>query len=243
MDYKEYSRLRSIARKRIERASAAGKMQYVEIPTVKQVKASDNPEAFLRSVKDFLSAGSLRDVKKSGGNLPGFTAPKAPTIAPRSEADKKARRREQSRRSKAKRAVERSAKSAEDAKNKVGFLKGLETVAKRWREQGLDIGNWLGILSPSKAKAFTDYMEYRFSQADYKNRYTIDTFIRDFGELMRAGYNVNDIQKDFDVFLEKRKEMFKGQKRTNKHGITIDEVSEAWRLFVKSNTGKWNTGT
>ena len=44
MDYKEYSRLRSIARKRIERAAAAGKIEKVEIPTVAQVRRSADPE-------------------------------------------------------------------------------------------------------------------------------------------------------------------------------------------------------
>ena len=55
MDYKEYSRLRSIARKRIERASAAGATPYVRIPTVAEVRASANPNEYMNAVRDFLN--------------------------------------------------------------------------------------------------------------------------------------------------------------------------------------------
>ena len=236
MDYKEYSRLRSIARKRIERASAAGAMEYVRIPTVAEVRASANPDEYMRTVKQFLNTpkATLRESKREAISMPKVEfAPVPPVTNKLTPEQKKIRRREQSRRSKAKRAVERAASSAKEAKNKVGFLKALETVAKDWREQGVDIGNWLGILSPAKAKAFTDYMEYRFSQGDYKNRYTIDTFIRDFGELVRAGYNVQDIQGDFDVFLENQKRLKQNKRKANKYGVDTDEVDSAWRRFVK----------
>ena len=235
MDYKEYSRLRSIARKRIERASAAGAMQYVRIPTVAEVRASANPDEYMRTVKQFLNTpkATLRESKREGISMPNVGFAPVPAIPKLSPEQKKIRRREQSRRSKAKRAVERAASSAKEAKNKVGFLKALEKVAKDWREKGVDIGNWLGILSPAKAKAFTDYMEYRFSQGDYKNRYTIDTFIRDFGELVRAGYNVQDIQGDFDVFLENQKRLKQNKRKANKYGVDTDEVDSAWRRFVK----------
>lgn len=238
MDYKEYSRLRSIARKRIERASAAGATEYVFIPTVAQVKASGNPEQYFNLVKDFLNVPTLREARKTSAveekpvipklNIPGLPAPKK-----RSPEQQKARKREQSRRSKAKRAVERSAGSEKEARKKVGYLRALETVSASWREAGIDIGNWLGVLSPKKAKAFVDYMEYRFSQGDYKNRYTIDTFIRDFGELVKRNYDFNDIQGDFSAFLAKQKQLQGNMRQTKKYGITEDEIDSAWRKFVK----------
>lgn len=242
MNYKEYSKLRSIARKRIERASAAGRAEYVRIPTVAEVRASANPDEYMRKVREFLNTptSTLTAAKKKAVQLPKieFTPIPPNAVKKLTEEQKRARRREQNRRSKAKRAVERASGSEAEARKKVGYLKALETVAGEWREKGVDIGNWLGVLSPGKSKAFTEYMEYRFSQGDYKNRYTIDTFIRDFGELMRAGYNVEDIKTDFDEFLAQRKKIFGNKKRTNKLGITIDEVSQAWRLFVKSHTGQ-----
>lgn len=236
MDYKEYSRLRSIARKRIERASAAGRMDYIRIPTVAEVRASANPSEYMNAVKSFLSIpeSSMKVSKALGIAMPSLDfAPLPPvTKKARSEAEKIARKREQSRRSKAKRAVEIASKDVAEARKKVGYLRALETVAGSWRKQGIDIGNWIGVLSPKKAKAFVDYMEYRFSQGDYNSKYVIDTFIRDFGELVKKGYSFNDIQTDFDSFLSKQKELTKNKRRTNKYGITEDEVDSTWRKFV-----------
>ena len=63
---KEYSRLRSIARKRIERAAAAGAAAPVHIPTVKEVKASADPGQYMASVQSFLSSpgSKLSNVRK-----------------------------------------------------------------------------------------------------------------------------------------------------------------------------------
>lgn len=238
MDYKEYSRLRSIARKRIERASAAGAVPYVKIPTVKEIRASGNPDAYLSAVKNFLNnpAASLSSSRKQAVKMPeiSFNSVSAPKKKPPLTPDaKRARRNEQKRRSKAKRAVEKASKSPEESKKRVGYLKALETVSKKWKEAGIDAGNWLGVLSPKKAKAFVDYMEYRFSQGDYNNKYTIDTFIRDFGEMVARGYNFDDIKSDFGTFLDKQKQLNKNAKRTNKYGVTEDEIDTVWRKFVK----------
>lgn len=237
MDYKEYSKLRSIARKRIERAAAAGKGEYIRIPTVAEVRASANPGEYMNAVKIFLANpnATLTAARKNEIQLPkiDFTPVPPGTVKKTSDLEKRARRREQNRRSKAKRAVERASGSEAEARKKVGYLRALETVSKQWREAGVDIGNWLGVLSPKKAKAFTDYMEYRFSQGDYNSKYVIDTFIRDFGELVQRGYDFNDIEGDFGAFLQKQKELKKNAKRTNKYGIAEDEVDSIWRKFVK----------
>lgn len=237
MDYKEYSRLRSIARKRIERASAAGAAEYIRIPTVAEVRASANPSEYMSAVKSFLATpgATLTATKKTGVSFPKIEFTPTPPVTKKelSPEAKRARRAEQKRRSKAKRAVEKAAASEKEARKQVGYLKALEKVTKDWRAQGVDIANWLGVLSPKKAKAFVDYMEYRFSQGDYKNRYTIDTFIRDFGELVKRNYDFGNIEKDFGAFLDKQKQLSKGKRRANKYGITEDEVDTAWRRFVK----------
>lgn len=237
MDYKEYSKLRSIARKRIERASAAGAMDYVRIPTVKEIRASGNPSLYMQQVRDFLGApnANLREAKKAGITkieTPSFRTGPEPKKGMTPEA-KRARRNEQKRRSKAKRAVEKSSSTKAEANKKVGYLRALETVTEKWKEAGVDVANWLGVLSPGKAKAFVDYMEYRFSQGDYKNVYTIDTFIRDFGTLVQKGYDFKDIQGDFSNFLAKQKKLQGNMRQTKKYGITEDEVDSTWRRFVK----------
>lgn len=236
MDYKEYSRLRSIARKRIERASAAGAAEYIRIPTVAEVRASANPSEYLAKVRQFLNTpgATLTAARTDPFSFPKLEFAPIPPLTKLTPEQKAVRRREQKRRSKAKRAVEKAAGSVKEANKKVGYLKALETVAKEWRSQGVDIGNWLGVLSPKKAKAFTDYIEYRFSQGDYKNRYAIDTFIRDFGELVKRGYDMKDIQGDFSAFLAQQKELKRNRKQVNKYGINEDEVDTIWRKFVKA---------
>lgn len=236
---KEYSRLRSIARKRIERAAAAGAAAPVHIPTVKEVKASADPGQYMAAVQSFLSSpgSKLSNVRKDNISFTRFApVPEPPATKRRSkyksEEERLARRREQKRRSKAKRAVEKAAANEKEARKRVGYLRALETVANDWKEKGVDIANWLGVLSPAKAKAFTEYMEYRFSQGDYSSRYTIDTFIRDFGEMQRQGYSGEDIEKDFSSFLNRYKQMKQHMKKTNKNGISIDELSQAWKMFA-----------
>ena len=192
----------------------------------------------MNAVKTFLNNpnATLTASRKQAVSFPEieFTPiPPGSVKEPLSDEAKKARRREQKRRSKAKRAVERAAGSEQAARKQVGYLRALETVSAKWREAGIDVGNWLGVLSPKKAKAFVDYMEYRFSQGDYNNRYTIDTFIRDFGELVSRGYNFNDIQGDFSAFLAKQKQLQGNMRKTKKYGISEDEIDSAWRKFVK----------
>lgn len=238
---KEYSRLRSIARKRIERAAAAGVAAPVHIPTVKEVRASADPGQYMAAVQRFLSSpgSKLSNVRKDENiTFTKFTPVPEPPATKwkskyKSEEERLARRREQKRRSKAKRAVEKAAQSEKEARKRVGYLRALETVANEWKKKGVDIANWLGVLSPAKAKAFTDYMEYRFSQGDYNNRYTIDTFIRDFGKLLERGYDFKDIQGDFSAFLARRKTLQGNMRNTKKYGISIDEISDAWRAMAE----------
>ncbi len=235
-DYKEYSRLRSIARKRIERSSAAGVIEYVRIPTVAEVRASGNPAAYMYQVKKYLEAPTLSDVRRKGAEPVRAEFLSAPAIETLSAEQKRARRNEQKRRSKAKRAVEKEAarqgKTEAETRRRVGYLKALETVAAEWRKAGVDAGFWLGVMSPGQSKAFVDYMEYRFAQGDYTNKYTIDTFIRDFGEAVHRGFNLDAIQKDFGVFLDKQNQLQKNKRHANRYGVSTDAVDRAWREFV-----------
>ena len=234
-DYKEYSRLRSIARKRIERASQAGIMDAARIPTVAEVRASGNPAVYLNQVQRFLEAPTLREVRAGSAPVPP-TFSRAPELKKLTDEQKRARRNEQKRRSKAKRAVEKQAqalgKDQKEINRRVGYLKALETVAAEWRAAGIDAGHWLGVMSPGQSKAFVEYMEYRFAQGDYTNKYVMDTFIRDFGDVVHRGFKLENIQKDFAAFLDKQKQLAKNQKKANKYGVSTDEVDSAWREFV-----------
>lgn len=234
MDYKEYSRLRSIARKRIERASAAGVAEYIRIPTVAEVRASANPSEYLSKVRQFLNTpgATLTAARSDPFSFPKLEFAPIPPLTKLTPEQKAARRREQKRRSKAKRAVEKAASTPEKGRKYAGYLKALETLGKEWREKGVDIGNWLGVLSPSKARAFVDYVEYRFSQGDYTHVYSIDTFVRDFGKMLERNYNVSDITADFDVFLSKQKGLKKKKNDTNKYGLTREKAEKLWKKFM-----------
>lgn len=234
VNYKEYSRLRSIARKRLERASAAGLAPNIHIPTVAEVRLSGDPEKYMAAVKRFIEQPTtVKEIRKNPVKFDGISFPAVKAKNRKlSESEKRARRNEQKRRSKAKRAVEKAAPNAAEGRKRAGYLKALETVAKKWRDAGMDVGNWLGVMSPGKAQKFVEYMEYRFSQGDYKNRYTIDTFIRDFGTLVQKGYDFKDIQSDFGSFLVKQKQLSKNKEKVMQYGIAEDEVDSVWRKFV-----------
>ena len=236
MDYKEYSRLRSIARKRIERASKAGKAEYTFIPTVAQVRASANPQQYMNLVKEFLNTpgSGLKwlDADKSI-SFPKIQFPPPPPVTKKtlSAEEKKERRRLQNKLSKT-RARIRQTEPAEKAKRKASFLKGLQTLVNKWREVGIDAGSWLGTLGPKQLQAFADYVEYRFSQGDYSNKYVIDKFILDFDEMVKNKFNLNTIQSDFDTFLEHRKTLLANREETAEHGLTANEANQLWSKFV-----------
>ena len=234
MDYKEYSRLRSIARKRIERAAAAGEIPLIKIPTVKEVRASGTPEIFFSAVQNYLNApgSGLKWAKAEGIKVQQPSFPKAAPLQSMTPQQRKERRQQQNRASKARQQI-RHQYPAEQAKKRVSYIKGLQKVINDWDQVNKPMADLLRGLKPKELKSFADYMEYRFSQGDYKNRYTIDTFIRDFGEMVKREYNLSDIQRDFGAFLDKQKSLKKNSKKANRYGISEDEVDIAWRKFVK----------
>ena len=77
-------------------------------------------------------------------------------------------------------------------------------------------------------------MEYRFSQGDYTNKYVIDTFIRDFGEITKRNYDVSSITDDFNVFLTKQKELKKGKSKADKYGMSSQKANQLWARFIKN---------
>lgn len=234
INYKEYSRLRSIARKRIERASAAGRAGYVRIPTVAEVRASANPAEYMSAVKSFLAdpGASLKAARQTGINLPTIEFTPLPPVTRKemTPEEKAERRREQKRRSKAKRAVEKASENEKEARRRAGYLKAYEKVVAEWGALGINVNK---ILSPKQAKSFVDYLDYRFSQGDFKHTYVIDTFIKDFAQMQKRTFSGDELKKDFEAFLQKQKELKKGQRKTNKFGIDRQEIMDVWKKFVK----------
>ena len=234
VNYKEYSRLRSIARKRIERAAAAGKIPLIRIPTVAEVKASDYPELYMYAVQDYLKTpgAGLKWAKAENVAVTTPAFPAAPKIQKLSPEQKQERRRMQKRASKARQKI-RANYSQEDAKKRISYIKGLQTIIDKWEKVDKSMAKQLRSMSTSQLQSFSDYMEYRFSQGDFSQVYVIDTFIRDFSALMEKQYNTKDLLSDFDTFLSKQDSLKKNKKKAEKHGITAQKARALWEKFIE----------
>ena len=233
-DFKEYTRIRDIVQKRIKRASAAGLAPMVHVPTVKEIKAGIvNAQEALRALKGYYSGGSQVKVIRQTGLVPEFKSfPTLPELPPLSKEQKKQKERDRQRDYRRRRKVRESAITPEKGKKYETYLKALETVSRTWRRAGRDIGIDLKSLTPSQAQAFVEYMDYRFSQGDFTQRYVIDEFIQDFSKLLSKGHSAKNIVNDFNLFLENRMQL--QGRMENMEGIPSWEFSGLWDDFIGS---------
>lgn len=234
IDFKEYTRIRDIVQKRIKRASKAGLAPLVHVPSVKEIKAGlVNPAEAMRALKGYYSGGSQVKTIRQTGLVPEFKSfPTLPEEKPLSKAEKKQKQREYQRDYRRRRKVRETAITPEKGKKYESYLKALESVSRTWKRAGKDIGIDLRSLSPSQAQAFVEYMDYRFSQGDFTQRYVIDEFIQDFSKLLSKGHSAKNIVNDFNLFLENRMQL---QGRMNSmEGIQSWEFSGLWDDFIGS---------
>ena len=234
IDFKEYTRLRDIIQKRIKRASKAGLAPMVHVPTVKEIKAGlVSPAEAMRAVKGYYSGGSQVKSIRQTGLVPEFKSfPTLPEEKPLSKSEKKQKQREYQRDYRRRRKVRETAITPEKGKKYESYLKALESVSRTWKRAGKDIGIDLRSLSPSQAQAFVEYMDYRFSQGDFTQRYVIDEFIQDFSKLLSKGHSAKNIVNDFNLFLENRMQL--QGRMNNMEGIQSWEFSGLWDDFIGS---------
>ena len=232
IDFKEYTRMRDIAVKRSKRLAAAGLAPAIHIPTVREIRSgvTSGPEA-LRQLDIYLSSGSTVTAVRQTGIVPEFRKfvelPPKPKL---SEAEKKERKREQGRLYRQRKRVREVALTKEKRKKYEGYLKALETVSKTWKRAGFDIGIDLKHLSPSQAQAFVEYMDFRFSQGDFTQRYVIDEFVQDFSKLLSRGYKGSEITDDFNKFLADRKML--DDRASAMEGMSSGEIMAMWSRFA-----------
>lgn len=233
VNFKDYTRLRDIVVKRNKRAVAAGLMTPVHFPTVAEIKAGYvDPLQALKAVKDYYSAGSqVKAIRQTGLKPPAVSFPEMPKPKPISEEARKEQRRKQQRDYRRRRKVREAALTPEKAKRYESYLKALETVSRTWKKAGFDIGIDLSKLTPSQAQAFVEYMDYRFAQGDFTQRYVIDEFIQDFSKLLQKGHSAGDITSDFNQFLENRSQL---QSRGEQmEGLSNGDIMSLWDEFVE----------
>ena len=233
-DFKEYTRIRDIVQKRIKRAVSAGLSHMVHVPTVKEIKAGIvDPQEALRALKGYYAGGSQVKTIRQTGLVPEFKSfPTLPELPPLSKEQKRQRERDRQRDYRRRRKVRETAISPEKGKKYESYLKALESVSRTWRRAGRDIGIDLKSLTPSQAQAFVEYMDYRFSQGDFTQRYVIDEFIQDFSKLLSKGHSAKNIVNDFNLFLENRMQL--QGRMENMEGIPSWEFSGLWDDFIGS---------
>ena len=234
IDFKEYTRIRDIVQKRIKRASKAGLAPLVHVPTVKEIKAGlVSPSEAMQALKGYYSGGSQVKTIRQTGIIPEFRFfPSLPEEKPLSKSEKKQRQREYQRDYRRRRKVRETAITPEKGKKYESYLKALESVSRTWKRAGKDIGIDLRSLSPSQAQAFVEYMDYRFSQGDFTQRYVIDEFIQDFSKLLSKGHSAKNIVNDFNLFLENRMQL--QGRMDSMEGIQSWEFSGLWDDFIGS---------
>lgn len=229
---KEYTRIRDIVQKRIKRASAAGLAPMVHVPTVKEIKAGlVSPSEAMRALKEYYSGGSQVKTIRQTGLVPEFKSfPTLPKEKPLSKSEKRQKQRDYQREYRRRKKVRDTALTPEKAKKYDSYLKALESVSRTWRKAGKNIGIDLKSLSPTQAQAFVEYMDYRFSQGDFTQRYVIDEFIQDFSKMLKKGYSSKNIVSDFNKFLEDRSQL--ESRYNNMEGIQSWEFSGLWDEFI-----------
>ena len=231
IDFKEYSRLRDIVVKRNKRAVEAGLMPKIHFPTVKEIKSGfTNPTLALKAVKDYYSSGSqVKTIRQTGLTPPAISFPEMPPEPVLTKVDKAERRKQQQRDYRRRKRVRDFAITPAKGRKYEGFLKALDTVSKTWKKAGFDIGIDLQHLTPVQAQSFVEYMEYRFAQGDFTQRYVIDEFIQDFSRLLSHGHKAGDIVGDFEKFMENRSQL--QNRSAMMEGITNGELMGIWSEF------------
>ena len=202
MNYKEYSRQRDIAVKRLKRMGVEA-----HVPTVKELR--QNPagadDAFTK-LTTFLTEG--------------------PSLRKKREADRIHYTHEQMRERKREynREYRKRKKAGEFAESR-GYIssRGWYGVVKGARTLGLN-------LKPSEVKGFLAYMEYRFAQGVGSLKYAFARFEEDYEELRNKGYKPDTIIADFEKFSANQAELM--SRADGMDGIDSDTAHSLWTRFV-----------
>ena len=240
--FEDYTKIRDIVVKRNKRAVEAGLSAPIHFPTVREIRSgivSFNEAS--KAISGFYSGGSQVKAIRQTGNVPEFKSyPELPPKEKQSAEQRKESRRKQQRDYRRRRKVRDTAPSAEQAKKNLSYLKALENVKKSWadsikrnpKKAGLyqRMIDSLDNMKPSEAQAFVEYMDYRFAQGDFTQKYVIDEFIQDFSRMLASGYDVRDLTDDFDKFLANRAEL--GERSKKMHGLSSAEVMNLWDEFI-----------
>ena len=209
VDFKEYSRLRDIAVKRVKRLAESGVIAGYEFPTVKEVRGMSEQEQSRRfsALSGFLESGPSLSKKRERRT--------------KASKEERAKNRREYQRDYRRRKVAQQYEKPGNPKKYQSYLKGLKTM-------GLN-------LKPSQLPSFFAYMDYRFSQGNFAKQYVFDQFATNYLELLAEGYKPAQILADYQQF--ESDQLGISAKADEMEGRSSEEVLKAWRKFIDNRRG------
>ena len=205
IDYKEYSRQRDIAVKRIGRLNQAGYKIDVHIPTVKELRSGTEAEAgrLFTALTEYLTAGISLSRRREASR------------SQQTAEEKRERRREYQRDYRRQKVAEKFERPNLPNKYK-GYLKGLKQL-------GVD-------LKPSQLPGFFKYMDYRFAQGNASKKYVFDIFVDDYQALIQKGYKPDQILADYEKF--QADQLALADRAGNMGGYTVEQAISSWDKYI-----------
>ena len=202
-DFKEYSRQRDIAVKRLQRLGVKA-----HVPTVKEIKSGKyDVETAFTNLTNFLESGRSRSRIRAEERL---------SISP--EQRREQRNERQRLRRRFKKAEEfRQTEVGRESGNYQAMIKGANTLGFN--------------MPPSEVPAFLAYMDYRFSQGTGAFAYAFSTFIDEYQELKRKGYSPAQMIGDYEQFVADQADIRGRYNAMN--GLSEDDVKTSWEHFVR----------
>lgn len=224
IDYKEYTKLRDIAQKRVKRGQAAGANIQVNFPTVKELRKMGE---YAREIE----MAMLQQFIKTGFSLKRRREIERPKL---SIEEKRERRREQSKKYRRNKVAKEYAREDYPTKYQE-YLSGIETLNKKIKERYKNkpdkLQQNLIDIKPSQLPGFFAYMDYRFSQGSWREKkYVFDSFVDDYKKLLQKGYDPNQIVDDFKKF-EKDQALLE-DKAGGMSGMNYKKAQELWDQFI-----------
>ena len=215
--YGSYTQLRDIAVKRAGRLSAAGLAPAIHIPTVKELKlAGVAPATAIKNLEAYLAAPTkVSEARKlTTEERPVFVQTSRGVEVTTSAEEKRLKQRVQAR--------ERSRRYRERIRN-------LTEQDQIYRKAAATLGVYI---APADAKAFTEYMDYRFAQGGDKVTYKMNIYLKNFVKLMKTGYKPEEIIKDFQQYMADRAAL--ENRADSMTGFTPDEVDQLFKDFANN---------
>lgn len=215
-NYSSYSRMRDIAVKRAGRLAQSGLSASIHIPTVKELKeAGISAKQAEKNLAAYLEAPTtVREFKRiEESKRPVFIVDRTGPIVTSQERKKKEeqllRQRERNRR----------------------YRERIRNLSKQEKSY-MKAARTLGVhITPSQAKAFAEYMDFRFAQGSDSVHYKIARYVEDYISIIaKKGYTPDEILSDFNLFLSDRAGLM--DRAGAMAGVGPEDIDDLFEEFI-----------